>query len=78
MAGDKVRKERIALNESAYREMNEWVKAGQGENEVLTILCECGHEDCSDAIRLTSDEYRAVRDNPAAVRVVSPPPHSGG
>ena len=70
---DERRKERIALNESAYREMNEWIIAGQGALESLTILCECGHEDCSDILRLSSDEYQSVRES--ALRFVMSPDH---
>ena len=74
MSGDGVRKERIALNESAYREMNEWVVAGQAPARgELAILCECGDEHCSDAIRVPSNEYRAVRENP--LRFVVAPHH---
>ncbi len=73
MPRDKTRKELIALNESAYREMNEWVKVGQPAGAVLTVYCECGYEACDDAIRLPCHEYEAVREN--SIHFVVSPDH---
>jgi hypothetical protein len=73
MSRSEVRKTRIALNESAYRAMNEWIRAGQRPDGALTIICECGHENCCEEIRLAGDKYEAVRENPK--RFVMSPGH---
>jgi hypothetical protein len=51
---DRERKERIATNEAAARELNE--KLGMG-----TFLCECGDIDCSAAVRMPRELYDSIR-----------------
>ena len=59
------RGERIARNESAYREVNEAIEAGRrprdGEDPPRAFLCECGQLGCNQLVELTVAEYEAVR-----------------
>ena len=59
------RKERIALNESAFRELNERLEAsvhrGDTEPEYAGFLCECGDGDCDTTVRMALPEYEKVR-----------------
>lgn len=56
---------RIATNEARFREINERLEAGLRKvihpPEVLEFVCECGDPDCVDLVRLTLDEYEAIR-----------------
>jgi hypothetical protein len=65
--------ERFALNEALFREMNERVEERirlfVGEEELFGIICECASLDCNDRITLTTDEYAAVRSDPAQFAV---------
>jgi hypothetical protein len=54
---DHERRERIARNEVAARELNE--KLGMG-----TFLCECGDLECSAAVRLPRELYDSIRADP--------------
>ncbi len=55
------REERIARNEALFREVNERIRDVTTEDGSLTCLCECGDDDCVETIRLTGEEYEAVR-----------------
>jgi hypothetical protein len=59
------RKERIAYNETAFRELNESlerdVHRGRTQSEYAGFVCECGNPDCDDVIRVDLDAYEAVR-----------------
>lgn len=55
-----------AINETIFREMNEWTEASNDANPgsdrpMHTYLCECSDRGCTDAISLTRPEYEAVR-----------------
>ncbi|MGH3041495.1 MAG: hypothetical protein ACRDNG_07120 [Gaiellaceae bacterium] len=58
------REERVARNESLFREVNERIKQ---VNEVVPtesesdFLCECGDPECTKPISLTLREYEEVR-----------------
>ena len=58
-------RDRIARNEASYRELNEAI-AGPEElaGEPLMLLCECGDENCTQALHIPAAEYHAVRANP--------------
>jgi hypothetical protein len=59
------REDRIAKNEVIFREVNERVReVVPSENGVIDFLCECGNEDCVEQIKLTTEEYERVRDDP--------------
>jgi hypothetical protein len=61
------REERISHNEILFREVNERIEelqSGAGVENRFDFLCECGDEDCVEAISLTHAEYEAVRSVP--------------
>jgi hypothetical protein len=63
------RDERIALNETLFRDLNERIQevvttiALEAPN-VLEIFCECGRADCVAKITLSVSEYEEVRAHP--------------
>jgi hypothetical protein len=69
--------ERAAKNEAAFRLANETLEAKAGEfgfGEGRTpYLCECEDDACMDVIRLTREEYEALRAHPK--RFVMAPGH---
>jgi hypothetical protein len=59
-----VREERMAMNETSSREINERIEeAYQGEPPAnrIDIVCECARTTCDGAIDITLDEYEHVR-----------------
>ena len=59
------RKRRIAQNEASFRDINDRLEQGlrhvdHGEG-LQEFLCECGDRNCEAHIRLSFDEYEAVR-----------------
>jgi hypothetical protein len=58
------RKERIAKNETLFREVNERVKELVPSEGGIDFICECGNEECIEQVRLTSEEYERVRADP--------------
>lgn len=63
MASDRI--ERIALNESAFRDLNENIESsvhrGRAESDLAGFVCECGDEDCDQTVRMTLSEFEHVR-----------------
>ena len=60
------RLEQEAINETTFREMNEWTveanDARPGMHRHMDVyLCECSDSRCTDPISLTRLEYEAVR-----------------
>jgi hypothetical protein len=58
------REERVARNETLFREVNERIKqvnVALATAEATDFLCECGDESCTLPISLTMVEYEAVR-----------------
>ena len=59
------RERQVAENEVRFRALNERLEeqAGtwQGREGELSVVCECGDEDCTAAIELNVREYEAVR-----------------
>lgn len=59
------RRERIALNESAFRELNERLEAnvhrGDTQPEYAGFVCECGDGDCDTTVRMALPDYEKVR-----------------
>jgi len=52
------------MNEALFREVNERIEQLQADAagvNTFSIVCECGALDCTDRFLITSDEYRAVR-----------------
>jgi len=57
--------ERIARNESAFRELNERLEASvhrrRSADDLAGFVCECGDPDCDATVRLDLASYEAVR-----------------
>jgi hypothetical protein len=67
------REERVARNETLFREVNERIKrvnVGLATVEASDFLCECGDDGCTDPISLTMREYEEVRADPTHFAVV--------
>ena len=68
------REERVARNETLFREVNERIKqvnVALATAEATDFLCECGDEACTLPISLTMTEYEAVRAEATHFAVVS-------
>lgn len=67
-------------NQILFREVNERVRELAapllGVRKEGEFLCECGHEACTETIRLDVEEYEAVRASPH--RFVMVPGHQDG
>ena len=61
--------ERVARNDALFREANERIRSTAqsmelDHSEALPFLCECAEESCTTVLRLSQDEYEAVRAHP--------------
>jgi hypothetical protein len=68
------REERVARNETLFREVNERIKqvnVGLATAEATDFLCECGDESCTQPISLTMAEYESVRAEPTHFAIVA-------
>jgi hypothetical protein len=69
------REDRLARNETLFREVNERIEEVRSpEENRIEFLCECGVEACKGVISLTVAEYEEVRADPTTFAVV--PGHS--
>ncbi len=68
------RERQIAQNEVRFRALNERLRDASGTWDPgegrLELVCECGDENCTLAIRLTPRDYEAVRREEAQFMVV--------
>ena len=59
------REERIALNEAAFREVNERIEdlaeTFDLKTQVLDFVCECGDANCMERLSMTRAEYEQLR-----------------
>ena len=59
------RTERIALNESRFRDINERLSADLAKlaprPEVIPFVCECGMATCGATVELTTPEFESIR-----------------
>ena len=61
------REERLARNESLFREVNERIAEVNAAFDVdgrAEYLCECGRRHCTESVALTRREYEDVRADP--------------
>jgi hypothetical protein len=56
------RKRKIGENEAIFREVNELVRPL--DQDVMTVLCECGDTACRDQLAIAHDEYVRLRQDP--------------
>jgi hypothetical protein len=59
--------ERLARNDSIFREANERIGEAASEFEMtaqVPFVCECADPECREIIRLSLDEYAAIRRDP--------------
>ena len=59
--------ERAARNEALFREANERIDQRRrelGVHDPTPYICECSQEGCMEIVRLSSEEYLAVRTDP--------------
>jgi hypothetical protein len=66
------RKQRIARNETIFREVNERIEevSGNAPAERVEFLCECGSRDCTEVIALARGEYEGLRADPVLFAVL--------
>ena len=59
------REERLALNEAAFREVNERIEdlaeTVDLKTQTLDFVCECGDSDCMERLTMTRAEYEQLR-----------------
>lgn len=61
------REERVARNEAGAREINEEIEESYGSHRLdthLSVVCECGLEECDVFLNVTKSEYEDVRSDP--------------
>ena len=67
--GELTRAERVAQNESIFREQNEKLRLvferEHAESAQLPFLCECADTRCTRVVMLSLEEYAEVREHPA-------------
>jgi hypothetical protein len=60
-------RERVAVNETTFRDVNEGIEEGRHEREgLVAFVCECGELGCTRLVELTLAEYETVRADPRA------------
>jgi hypothetical protein len=71
------REERLAKNETLFREVNERVAEvatsfieAETRSETVEFTCECGRVDCTEPMEITVVGYEAVRAGPTRFAVV--------
>ena len=63
------REERLSRNEAMFRSVNQEIERasrefGQGPNDRIEVICECGEEGCSETLELTFAEYEEAHKQP--------------
>jgi hypothetical protein len=58
-------RERVARNQSAYRKVNEGIRAGRdaSSDQPRAFVCECAFLGCNQLVELTMAQYESVRRN---------------
>jgi hypothetical protein len=80
-ANEQISAERVARNDSRFRESNEQLQdaatsLGFARDALTPYLCECADLRCTTVLKLTADEYESVRRSP--VRFITAHGHEGG
>jgi hypothetical protein len=59
------RARRVGLNEAIFRQVNEQIRdlnrELDTERDTMTVICECGHADCTERLEVGVLEYERVR-----------------
>ncbi len=55
--------ERLARNQSLFREVNERIEKIAGDNETVEFVCECSDTACASTVELKVAEYERIRTN---------------
>ena len=64
---DDVSRERVARHEAVFRQANEEIRAKAAEwgmDGLLPALCECPDLHCTEVVKVTPQQYDAVRSDP--------------
>jgi hypothetical protein len=66
------RKQRIARNETIFREVNERIEevSANAPGKHVEFLCECGDRECAEVIALARGEYEGLRADPVLFAVL--------
>ena len=59
---DELTRRRLERNEAVFRTVNEEIDERAETPSSLEYVCECADTHCSVTVRMTHDEYRAIRD----------------
>ena len=66
---------RVGLNEAIFRQVNEQIRDVNRElgtdEGTLTVICECGHADCTERLELSVSTYERVRSD-SRLYVIAP------
>jgi hypothetical protein len=63
--------ERLAVNESRLRTVNEAIERGlRTRDELIGFVCECGRLGCTEILELSYDRYEDVRSSPRQFVIV--------
>ncbi len=55
------RRQRAAMNQSLFREVNERIDDLSSSAAFATFICECLNEDCTGEVSVTAEEYEHIR-----------------
>jgi hypothetical protein len=63
MPSEQERRERVARNESLFRDVNERMdrQTPEPSQEAVAFFCECGDSACTELVRLSTEAYESVR-----------------
>ncbi len=74
-SGDRAREERLAKNETLFRDLNERIEQAAGREteggDKYGFVCECSHDDCFELVHMTIVEYERLRGNPLRFVVIA-------
>jgi hypothetical protein len=69
-----VREERLARNESLFRDVNERIESAATKLSPMftEFMCECADQTCFEHVSLTLEEYTSIRNSGPTFFVVTP------